>query len=63
MDLRQLRYFHAVARFESLTAASEALNVTIGLLERGYDEDAIGKIWGGNFVRVWRAAEALTHVE
>ena len=28
MDLRQLRYFHAVARFESLTAASEALNVT-----------------------------------
>ncbi len=28
MDLRQLRYFHAVARHESLTAASDALNVT-----------------------------------
>lgn len=28
MDLRQLKYFYAVARYESLTAASEALNVT-----------------------------------
>ena len=28
MDLRQLKYFHAVAKYESLTAASEALNVT-----------------------------------
>lgn len=37
--------------------ASEALNVTIGLLERGYDEDEIAKIWGGNFLRVFRAAE------
>ncbi len=28
MDFRQLKNFHAVARHESLTAASEALNVT-----------------------------------
>ena len=28
MDFRQLKYFHAVAKHESLTAASEALNVT-----------------------------------
>ena len=28
MDLRQLKYFHAVAKLESLTAASNALNVT-----------------------------------
>ena len=28
MDLRQLKYFHAVAKHKSLTAASEALNVT-----------------------------------
>jgi membrane dipeptidase len=38
--------------------ASEAFNVTAGLLERGYSAEDIEKIWGGNFVRVWRAAEA-----
>ena len=37
--------------------ASEALNVTLELLKRGYSKDDITKIWGGNFVRVWRAAE------
>jgi membrane dipeptidase len=37
--------------------ASEALNVTVGLLDRGYTEEAIAKIWGGNFLRVFRAAE------
>ena len=37
--------------------ASEALNVTVELLKRGYTEDDITKIWGGNFIRVWRAAE------
>jgi membrane dipeptidase len=37
--------------------ASDALNVTIGLLERGYKEEEIAKIWGGNFLRVFRAAE------
>jgi membrane dipeptidase len=38
--------------------ASEALNVTIGLLKRGYSAQDIEKIWGGNFIRVWREAEA-----
>ena len=37
--------------------ASDALNVTVELLKRGYSEDDIAKIWGGNFIRVWRAAE------
>ena len=37
--------------------ASEALNVTIELLKRGYTKEDINKIWGGNFIRVWRAAE------
>ena len=37
--------------------ASEALNVTIGLLERGYNEEEIAKIWGGNFLRVFRTAQ------
>jgi membrane dipeptidase len=37
--------------------ASEALNVTRGLLERGYSQQDIEKIWGGNFLRVFRAVE------
>jgi membrane dipeptidase len=33
--------------------ASEAQNVTQALLERGYSESDIEKIWGGNFLRVF----------
>ncbi len=39
--------------------ASEALNVTAGLLQRGYSAADIEKIWSGNFLRVMREAEAL----
>jgi membrane dipeptidase len=35
----------------------EARNVTRELLRRGYDQPAIEKLWGGNFVRVLKAAE------
>jgi membrane dipeptidase len=38
--------------------ASEAPNLTRGLLERGYSPEDIAKIWSGNFMRVLRAAEA-----
>lgn len=38
--------------------ASDALNVTRGLLARGYSAEDVGKIWGGNFLRVFRAVEA-----
>lgn len=37
---------------------SEAANVTAELLQRGYKEDQIAKIWGGNFLRVFREVEA-----
>ena len=40
--------------------ASEALNVTLGLVERGYSEEDIAKIWGGNFLRVLVVAERAT---
>ena len=33
---------------------SEAMNVTVELVRRGYTEDQIRKIWGGNLLRVWR---------
>jgi membrane dipeptidase len=38
--------------------ASEAANVTRGLLARGYSDEDIAKIWSRNFLRVLRAAEA-----
>jgi membrane dipeptidase len=34
---------------------TEAPNVTIELVRRGYTEDQVRKIWGGNLLRVWRA--------
>ena len=42
--------------------ASEALNVTLELLKRGYSKDDITKIWGGNFIRVWRTAEKAIEI-
>ena len=35
----------------------EAQNVTAELLRRGYSERDIGKLWGGNFLRVWGEAQ------
>jgi membrane dipeptidase len=37
--------------------AAETFNVTLELVRRGYSEDDIRKLWGGNLMRVWRAAE------
>ena len=50
--------FNHGSRVEGFKDASEALNVTVGLLKRGYSEAEIRKIWGENFVRVWRTVEA-----
>ncbi len=38
--------------------AGESGAVTAGLLDRGYDAQAIGLLWGGNFLRVMRAVAA-----
>jgi membrane dipeptidase len=40
--------------------ASETFNVTLELVRRGYSEDDIRKLWGGNTLRVWRAAETVS---
>ena len=37
--------------------ASETLNVTVELVRRGYGEEEIAKLWGGNLLRVLREAE------
>lgn len=37
--------------------AGESANITEVLVGRGYDRGALEKLWGGNFLRVMRAAE------
>jgi membrane dipeptidase len=39
---------------EGCNDVSEMPNITIELLRRGYSEDDIAKIWGGNLMRVFR---------
>jgi membrane dipeptidase len=39
--------------------ASETLNVTVELVRRGYTEEQIRKLWGGNLLRVWRQTERV----
>jgi membrane dipeptidase len=43
--------------------ASEALNVTVELVRRGYSEEEIRKLWGGNLLRVWREVERVAATE
>jgi membrane dipeptidase len=42
--------------------ASQASNLTAELARRGYDHNALSLIWGANFLRLLRAAEANSHV-
>lgn len=41
---------------------SEMANITIELVKRGYTEEEIEKIWGGNFMRVFREIEKLKSI-
>lgn len=43
---------------EGWDGAEESANVTAVLLERGYSEEDLAKIWGGNVLRVMREVEA-----
>lgn len=36
---------------------ADSFNVTVELVRRGYSEQDIDKIWGGNLLRVWREVE------
>jgi len=44
---------------EGIWDASEVMNITIELVRRGYTEEQIEKIWGGNLVRVFKEVQAL----
>ena len=39
--------------------ASETFNVTLELVRRGYSEEDVAKLWGGNLLRVWREVERV----
>ena len=39
--------------------AGETLNVTVELVRRGYSEEQIAKLWGGNLLRVMEAVESV----
>tara|TARA_B100000767_G_scaffold258591_1_gene267470 strand:- start:11882 stop:13174 length:1293 start_codon:yes stop_codon:yes gene_type:complete len=45
---------------EGWSSASESLNVTKELVNRGYTQEEIAKIWGGNLLRVMERVEAVS---
>jgi len=50
--------FNHGSGFEGYEDASDAPNITQALLARGYGQEDVEKIWGGNFLRVFRTAES-----
>ena len=44
---------------EGVFDASEVMNITIGLVKRGYSEEEIEKIWGGNLIRVFKEVQEV----
>lgn len=51
--------FNGGGGIEGWDNAGETLNVTVELVRRGYSEEQIAKIWGGNLLRVMEAVEAV----
>ncbi len=51
--------FNGGGGIEGWDNAGETLNVTVELVRRGYSEEAIAKLWGGNLLRVMEAVEAV----
>lgn len=47
---------------EGCKSVDEMKNITIELLRRGYRKTEIEKIWGGNFMRVFREVEAAAEI-
>ncbi|WP_422083079.1 dipeptidase [Ulvibacterium sp.] len=44
---------------EGVFDASEVMNITIELVRRGYTEEQIRKIWGGNLIRVFKEVQEV----
>ena len=44
---------------EGWDSAADTANVTIELVRRGYSEEEVAKLWGGNLLRVWADVERV----
>jgi membrane dipeptidase len=55
--------FDGGGKIEGCRSVAEMKNITIELLRRGYSTADIEKIWGGNFMRVLRKAEAYASAQ
>ena len=42
--------------YRGIMGQNDAINITMGLMEKGYTDGDIGKIWGGNLMRVMNDA-------
>jgi membrane dipeptidase len=49
--------FNHGSSIDGFADASEALNVTVALVQAGFSAEDIQKIWSGNFLSVLRQAE------
>jgi membrane dipeptidase len=46
--------FHHAGGIDGYSSADQAPNITAELVARGYSQSDIAKIWGGNYLRLWR---------
>ena len=51
--------FNGGGGIEGVFDASEVMNITIELVRRGYTEEQIEKIWGGNLIRVFKEVQTV----
>ncbi|HZJ73892.1 MAG TPA: dipeptidase, partial [Perlabentimonas sp.] len=51
--------FDGGGRLKDCADASQMTNITVELLRRGYNEENIKKIWGENFLRVFKQVETF----
>lgn len=49
--------FNGGGGIDGFSNSGDAINVTMELMRRGYTDEQIGKIWGGNLLRVMEKAE------
>ncbi|MBS4012403.1 MAG: dipeptidase [Bacteroidetes bacterium] len=52
--------FDGGGQLDDCRDVSQMKNITIELLRRGYSKHDIEKIWGGNFIRVFRSVERIS---
>ena len=52
-----IRHINHIVDLIGCSATNELINITVRLLEEGYTEEDIRKIWGGNLLRVMTAIQ------